>query len=75
VWEWCWDLCDDGNYYNTAPSTNPRGPDVGQYGSYRVIRGGSWLDIARNTRCAFRVYDWPYFANDFYGFRLARGQP
>jgi len=75
VWEWCWDLCDDGNYYNTAPSTNPRGPDVGQYGSGRVIRGGGWISDARGTRCAGRNGNWPDIASNGLGFRLARGQP
>ena len=37
VWEWCNDWY--GNYSNSAV-TNPQGPASG---SFRVIRGGSWV--------------------------------
>jgi formylglycine-generating enzyme required for sulfatase activity len=34
-------------------------------GSYRVLRGGSWLDIAVGARCGFVLRDIP----DYVGFR------
>jgi len=40
-------------------------------GEYRVMRGGSWYNDERRTRCAFRVYDHPdFFSFYFYGFRV-----
>ena len=45
-----------------------------QEGSYRVIRGGSWLDQAQIVRAAYRYRREPSYCWDFLGFRLARGQ-
>ncbi len=48
VWEWCLD------WYGSYPSgsvTDPRGANSG---SYRVIRGGSWIGIAGDCRSAYR---------------------
>ena len=39
VWEWVQDWYDP-NYYRTSPRNNPMGPSSG---TYRTIRGGSWL--------------------------------
>jgi len=70
VWEWCWDRYD-GDYYTMSPAKDPRGPDSG---SYRVLRGGSWLNVAKHCRSAYR------FGNDSgtrlftYGFRVVRGR-
>jgi formylglycine-generating enzyme required for sulfatase activity len=69
VLEWCW---DGKGEYPSALETDPRGATSG---TYRVIRGGSWNSYARNTRCAYRNHFWPYFASNYFGFRLARGQP
>ena len=38
VWEWCEDWYGE-DYYTSSPSSNPKGPNTGQY---RVLRGGSW---------------------------------
>ncbi len=50
VWEWVEDWYDE-NYYRTSPSSNPLGPDSGQY---KVLRGGSWYynfyDVVRSAR-------------------------
>ena len=67
VWEWCWDL------YGTYPGTvsNPVGAATG----LRVYRGGSWNDVARFARAAFRD-DWaPSTRNTYLGFRLSRSRP
>jgi formylglycine-generating enzyme required for sulfatase activity len=46
-------------------------------GSNRVIRGGSWVNLAGNCRSAQRVRFSPTNRNIFIGFRLAlpAGQP
>ncbi len=38
-------------------------------GSYRVIRGGSWFDVATHCRVGFRNYYWPGLAGSSVGFR------
>lgn len=65
VWEWCRDWY--GNYRDGAV-TDPVGPRTG---SYRVFRGGSWRDNAKNCRSAYRGYDSPGFRDNHFGFRLA----
>ena len=62
VFEWCWDRY--GTPY--AGGTDPRGPATG---SYRVIRGGSWLGIAGGARCAYRFNRSPTFTGLDIGFR------
>ncbi|MCB9305344.1 MAG: SUMF1/EgtB/PvdO family nonheme iron enzyme [Lewinellaceae bacterium] len=42
VSEWCSDWFDP-DYYKKSPSNNPTGPDSG---SYRVVRGGSFMSFA-----------------------------
>lgn len=68
VWEWCSDRYDS-DYYKNSPSQNPKGPSKG---SYRVIRGGSWLSAPRNCRVARRDYYTPTFRDSGIGFRLVR---
>jgi eukaryotic-like serine/threonine-protein kinase len=50
VWEWVNDWYA-GSYYRDSPGANPTGPKTGEA---RVLRGGSWLDIARNSRLSDR---------------------
>lgn len=51
VWEWCADWYDK-DYYAYSPKLNPKGPD---WGSDRVLRGGSWLSyLGSNLRAAGR---------------------
>jgi formylglycine-generating enzyme required for sulfatase activity len=69
VWEWVQDGYDK---YVAGPVTDPQGPAAG---SYRVIRGGSWLYVARNCRSAYRYHNAPGFRNDSLGFRLLRTDP
>lgn len=71
VWEWCWDWYDSSWYSNAgATQTDPRGPPTG---SYRVLRGGSWYVYASYSRCAFRNYSTPSYADAYFGFRCVRG--
>ncbi len=68
VWEWTADWYSDV-YYIHSPKQNPEGPAVG---SWRVLRGGSWID--KLTRCSttFRFYLYPSLKTSFVGFRLAK---
>jgi formylglycine-generating enzyme required for sulfatase activity len=61
--EWCWDWYGP---YVSGVQTNPHGPTAG---SYRVLRGGSWLISAFSCRTANRSYYYPALGGDGYGFR------
>ncbi|SDX38190.1 SUMF1/EgtB/PvdO family nonheme iron enzyme [Thiocapsa roseopersicina] len=59
------------------PSENPTGP---KWGYYRVIRGGSCVDVADNCRSAYRCPAYRYWdgaleRDSKLGFRLARTGP
>jgi formylglycine-generating enzyme required for sulfatase activity len=69
VWEWCWDWY--ATPYGQPTANNPTGP-AGPL-TYRVLRGGNWINRADNARCAYRCQDYP---NDTFvgvGFRCVRG--
>jgi formylglycine-generating enzyme required for sulfatase activity len=38
--------------------------------SFRVLRGGSWLDFQHFARCWFRDWDYPHHSAHHLGFRL-----
>jgi formylglycine-generating enzyme required for sulfatase activity len=65
VWERCQDWYDD--YGDPKEVTSPIGPESG---SYRVYRGGSWLNRASDCRSAYRSGDVPSVRNGYLGFRL-----
>ena len=65
VWEWCDDWCGD---YPYDSATNPTGPESGEY---RIIRGGSWRNEARDCRPAHRAGHEPGCRLDGLGFRVA----
>jgi len=67
VWEWCSDWYDK-NYYKNSPSKNPQGPSAA---SARVIRGGSWLDVAVFCRSANRDRIYPGIGWIICGVRCA----
>ncbi len=67
VWEWCWDWYSS-SYYSSSPQDNPKGPDSG---SYRVERGGGWVNYSWNVRVADRGYS-PSRGAYSRGFRLLR---
>jgi formylglycine-generating enzyme required for sulfatase activity/predicted Ser/Thr protein kinase len=50
VWEWCQDWYDD-DYYQRSPEQDPINT---QTNTDRVLRGGSWNDLPRGCRSAFR---------------------
>jgi len=53
--------------HSSSSVTDPIGPSSG---SYRVIRGGSWDNIAKYSRAAFRSAINPDYTPDILGFRL-----
>jgi formylglycine-generating enzyme required for sulfatase activity len=73
--EWCWDWYTSPPYPTGSPylgGIDPRGPATG---SYRVLRGGYWNDWAYDARVADQSDpDFPFTADDYYGFRCVRGQ-
>jgi formylglycine-generating enzyme required for sulfatase activity len=68
VWEWVADWYDS-NYYQQSPSNNPTGPSTG---TYKVLRGGSWLFDEVYARTAFRYNVRPDYTYDFTGFRCSK---
>ena len=64
VWEWCSDWYGS---YSAGAQTNPQGPSSG---SFRVLRGGSWGDIARSCRVSYRGGSFPDSSSYGYGLRL-----
>ncbi|MBR5147371.1 MAG: SUMF1/EgtB/PvdO family nonheme iron enzyme [Bacteroidales bacterium] len=70
VWEWCQDW-HDRKYYQNSSQTNPTGP---MFGSFRVLRGGSWYDSARYCRLSDRRGSFPDDRYYYLGLRLALSQ-
>ena len=64
VWQWCEDWC--GKFAAEA-ATDPTGPGTG---SCRVLRGGSWLLVQRNSRSAKRYMNHPAMRSNYIGFRV-----
>ena len=80
VWEWCLDEYNV-RFYAISPARNPlSGANSIKWildnytGIYkvRVLRGGSWVSVARSVRVARRVFDTPSYASNHIGFRCAR---
>jgi len=68
VWEWTQDWYE-GNYYEKSPKKNPSGPELGQF---KVLRGGSWSDMAKYMLTYGRFKLPPGTRNSYTGFRCAR---
>jgi len=70
VWEWCSDW--SGGHPNGA-LTDPKGPSSG---SSRIIRGGSWINVAAACQSTGDGGGWPPSGGfNGLGFRLALGLP
>jgi sulfatase modifying factor 1 len=65
VYEWCSDWYQR-DYYTISPAENPQGATSG---TYRVVRGGSWLISGKNYTCAFRFPATPEVVYCDIGFR------
>lgn len=66
IYEWCWDWYGE---YNKTPQQDPTGKKEGYK---KVMRGGSWGDVADIIRCSLRYDAVPCFGGLSQGFRLAR---
>jgi eukaryotic-like serine/threonine-protein kinase len=66
VWEWCQDSWHDN--YNDAPRDGSAW--INNDNDYRILRGGSWSDYARNCRCAYHSYDTQALRDNGVGFRV-----
>lgn len=64
VWEWC------GTWYGTYPTTVQTNPTGTTTGSLRVIRGGSWYEIAQSCRSTYRANHYPNKSYNTVGFRV-----
>jgi formylglycine-generating enzyme required for sulfatase activity len=67
VWEWCWDWYGS---YTVPAQIDPLGS---QWGTARVVRGGSWFSPPKYCRSAFRSRYSPELRHNFLGFRVVRG--
>ena len=66
VWEWVEDWYGP---YGKAPSDGSARTQTAQG---RVIRGGSWFDVASDLRAAYRLRRVPGYRLGYLGFRVAR---
>jgi formylglycine-generating enzyme required for sulfatase activity len=64
VWEWCQD------WYGQYSSENKADPKGSNSGDGRVLRGGSWYDLAVNCRSAARLRAAPTQRDDGCGSRV-----
>lgn len=71
VWEWIQDH-KHSNHQN-APTDGSAWEDL-TLGANRVLRGGSWGNVASNVRAAFRYQGGPNGHGPDIGFRCARAQ-
>ncbi len=68
VWEWCADWYHD-EYFQVALKKNPTGPD---YGTEKVVRGGSWFSNDSFCDIAMRYKLKPDYRDTNFGFRCVK---
>ena len=71
VWEWCEDWYLDG--YNSTPKDGSA--NHSQNKNKKVLRGGSWFNLAHNARSSIRSRSIPAYRYYSVGFRLQRTLP
>jgi hypothetical protein len=71
VWEWVSDWYQSDYYGSQTSWINPIGP---AFGSYGVLRGGSWSPDWNDARVSYRVKNNPANWHDYFGFRCARSR-
>ena len=67
VWEWCADYWHE-NYKGAPTDQNPWLSSGDK--SYRVLRGGSWVNYPVRCRSAGRVRDDPFYDTNWLGLRV-----
>ena len=72
VWEWCQDHWHDS--YEGAPTDGSAWLSENE-NDYRVRRGGSWFDLPRNCRSAYRIDLTPDNRYNIIGFRVVCSAP
>ena len=65
VFEWCWD-------WSASAITSATGASGASSGHNRVLRGGSWYDVAGYCEVANRGIYNPFNRDKYFGFRLVR---
>ena len=70
VWEWCADWYSSD--YNKSPYENPEGLSSGDY---RILRGGSWVNVAGSCRVTARSRRDPHDSDSDVGFRVIQDSP
>ena len=71
VCEWCSDWYVSYEWYTsnyTQPIDNPTGPETG---SYKMLRGGSWFEVAKYCRSGYRNMQSVTVRREYIGLRLA----
>ena len=68
VWEWCSDWYGE-KYYQVSEESGPQGPSAGEY---RVLRGGSWVNLPRYVGLSNRLWYNPADRSVSFGFRCVR---
>jgi formylglycine-generating enzyme required for sulfatase activity/serine/threonine protein kinase len=69
LYEWCGDFYEEKWYEQSPTSNDPTGPSAG---SWRVIRGGHWSNVAAYSRSAYRFRDPPTNRTYYIGFRCVQ---
>lgn len=72
VWEWCSDWHDNTYYQECQMQGTVIDPHGSPTGSGRVLRGGSWHDLAVHCQSATRYATLPDARYGYVGFRLVR---
>jgi formylglycine-generating enzyme required for sulfatase activity len=66
VSEWCLDYYSS-TYYDNSPEDDPQ---CKKNSDGRVLRGGSWINLGRYCRAAFRSWHAPSLRSSYVGFRV-----
>ena len=68
VWEWCADWYHD-DYFQIADKSDPKGPE---YGTEKVVRGGSWFsnDVFCTVNRRYKLK--PDYRDTNFGFRCVK---
>jgi sulfatase modifying factor 1 len=74
IWEWCSDAWSGTAYQERKTGVIDPMQTASDASADRVIRGGSWVDLARSCRAAYRFVDGPGDRWSIQGLRLSAGQ-